>query len=104
LGNTRDACIPKKPTQKHDALVDKRTIASIVLTPTVLKNKKGSRYKRVNSTKLLLVLGAAARDKERSVTLNILAVYNKFIEMFIEKTGLKTPYPNTNIGITRLNS
>jgi hypothetical protein len=88
LGNARDACTPKKPTQKHDALVDERTIASIVLTLTVLKNKKDSRYKGVNLTELLLVLGAAARDKERSVTLNIPAVYNEFIEMFIEKTGL----------------
>jgi hypothetical protein len=34
------------------------------------------------------VLGAAARDKEKSVTLNILAVYNKFIKIFIKKTGL----------------
>jgi hypothetical protein len=55
---------------------------------TVLKNKKGLRYKGVNLTKLLLVLGAAARDKERSVALNILAVYNKFIKIFIKKTGL----------------
>jgi transposase InsO family protein len=88
LGNARDARTPKKPTQKHDALVDERTIASIVSTPTVPKNKKDSRYKGVNSTELPPVSGAAARDKERSVTPNIPAVYNEFIEMFIEKTGL----------------
>jgi hypothetical protein len=34
------------------------------------------------------VLGTAAREGEKSVTLNILAVYNEFINMFIEKTGI----------------
>jgi hypothetical protein len=35
------------------------------------------------------VLGTIAREEEKSVTPNILAVYNKFIEIFIEKIGLK---------------
>jgi hypothetical protein len=71
-------------------LADERTIANIASTPTVPKNKKYSRYKGVNSAKLPTVSGTAARGREKSVTPNIPAVYNEFIEMFIEKTGLKT--------------
>jgi hypothetical protein len=70
-------------------LVDERIIANIALTPTIPENKKCSRYKGVNLAESLIVLGTAARDREKSVTLNILAVYNEFIEMFIEKIGLK---------------
>jgi hypothetical protein len=62
---------------------------NITSTLTIPKNKKYSRYKRVNLAKSLIVLGTAARDREKSVTLNILAVYNKFIEIFIKKIGLK---------------
>jgi hypothetical protein len=59
------------------------------LTLTISKNKKYSRYKRVNLAKLLIVLGTTARDREKSVTLNILVVYNEFIKIFIKKIGLK---------------
>jgi hypothetical protein len=74
--------------QQYAALVDKKIIVSIALILTISKNKKRSRYKRVNLTKLLTVLGTAVRAREKSVTLNILAVYNKFINIFIKKTGI----------------
>jgi hypothetical protein len=73
----------------HAALADKKIITSIASQLTVLENrKKRLRHRGVNSAKILKVSGTAAREGEKSVTLNILAVYNEFIDMFIEKTGI----------------
>jgi acetylglutamate synthase len=76
------------PAQSHAVLADKKTITSIASTLTIPRNKKHSQYKGVNSAKQH-VLSVAAREEEKSVTPNILAVYNKFIKMFIKKTGLR---------------
>jgi hypothetical protein len=76
------------PAQPHAVLVDKKIITSIALTLTVPRNKKRLQYKGVNSAKQH-VLSVAAREGEKSITPNILAVYNKFIKMFIKKTGLR---------------
>jgi hypothetical protein len=76
------------PAQSHAILADKKTITSIALTLTIPKNKKRSQYKGVNSAKQH-VSSVAAREGEKSVTPNILAVYNEFIKMFIKKTGLR---------------
>jgi hypothetical protein len=76
------------PAQLHAVLADKKTITSIASILTVLKNKKRSQYKGVNSAKQH-VSSVAAREEEKSVTLNILVVYNEFIKMFIKKIGLR---------------
>jgi NADH:ubiquinone oxidoreductase subunit K len=76
------------PAQSHAVLADKKIIISIALILTVLRNKKRLQYKGVNSAKQY-VLSVAAREGEKSITLNILVVYNKFIKMFINKIGLR---------------
>lgn len=70
-------------------MADEKTDKKTASHTTVLKNKRRSRHKGVNSVERLDVLISATRDREKSVTLNILAVYNEFIGMFIEKIGLR---------------
>jgi transposase InsO family protein len=91
LGKARDARTPNIPAQSHAALADEKTAkiaASTTMVPKKRKRKR-SRHKGINSVGRHVSNDAATREKEKSVTPKIPAVYNEFIEMFIEKTDLR---------------
>lgn len=81
--------MPSTRTRKN-SLLDKKTIALIASKPSVPENIYAqiynSRIKNLNTTDKHIPV---SEDKKAALLRKISKEYNEFIEMFIEKTGLK---------------